>query len=428
MELIPMPSSRVSSGSSAHTIASSSTSANTNASGNTNVGSVGTSGSSIATDMAPDIEADTVREQDASELVSIGSGSFARVFDLRFLAFKVVHDAADNENLLREYETLKTLNKKCGRGPQSSIQFRLPMALAHYDPRTDELRRRSRRPANVYETTGPDSYKANFAIFRRRCPGRATYCMEQLRALPYDIASEIRNRCYHERFINQAVPTICRLYFGRERPRGFGGLFFSERNYPLDRTRYATLSAAGVLPRMDIIANTMGHMLGMLHWRGHNDARDVEFVVASQSGSDEPVFWVIDFNQTRRFDPTLFDPAADPPSGTSSDAPTATATATVAQEATMDHTLVRPFFDNDPYYPRPRPANSLYQNFKTGYLDGADPTHRHHAGLFLRRIEWTQRMKDALMERASEDTRDAEGAGDAEATVTSLAEDLSSRI
>ncbi len=103
----------------------------------------------------------------------------------------------------------------------------------------------------------------------------------------------------------------------------------------------------------------------------------------------------------------------------------------------MDHTLVRSFFDNDSYYPRSRPADTLYQNLKTGCLDDASLTHRHHVTLFLRHIDWTQRMKDALMKRTSEDFEDFEDAGDAEeagkagdveATITRLAEDLSSGI
>lgn len=59
--------------------------------------------------------------------------------------------------------------------------------------------------------------------------------------------------------------------------------------------------------------------------------------------------------------------------------------------------LVEAFFVNDPYYPRPRPEDPLYQKFCLGYL-GAYPkesqTATELAEVFLRAIEAEQAKRD----------------------------------
>lgn len=327
------------------------------------------------------------REEELSQPMGIGVGSFAKVYDYRHHAFKVVHDIDNNEALMKEYEVLEILRERCGRQLPC---FRLPMAMACYNPQKHELGRLFGR------SSGEDNLKLNFAVFRHLCPGRAIYCMERLKPLPYHIACDIRYRFYHEHFRStMPVPAICRPYFGRKHMYS-SSRFFSERNYPLDRTRYETLAAARVLPRIEFIAEAMGHMLATLHWKGHNDARDVEFVLASHPNSLGVAFYVIDFNQTQRFEPSLFrstSAARDSPDGPVNDTP----------EALMDRVLVQPFFDNDPYYPRPRRSDPLYKRFKEGYLDGAGEVNCLRANSFLKRIERFQREKDIRREGTSKD-------------------------
>ena len=52
--------------------------------------------------------------------------------------------------------------------------------------------------------------------------------------------------------------------------------------------------------------------------------------------------------------------------------------------------LVKAFFENDPYYPRPFPTGQLYVSFKTGYLNACDPEDRIFATAFFTAIETEQ--------------------------------------
>ena len=48
--------------------------------------------------------------------------------------------------------------------------------------------------------------------------------------------------------------------------------------------------------------------------------------------------------------------------------------------------LVKAFFKNDPYYPRPIPTDQLYVSFRTGYFNACDPEDRIFATAFLAAI------------------------------------------
>lgn len=56
--------------------------------------------------------------------------------------------------------------------------------------------------------------------------------------------------------------------------------------------------------------------------------------------------------------------------------------------------LAQAFFDNDPYYPRPRPLEPLYEDFKAAYKEQVPADYQHLADAFLRAIEITQAKRD----------------------------------
>jgi hypothetical protein len=64
------------------------------------------------------------------------------------------------------------------------------------------------------------------------------------------------------------------------------------------------------------------------------------------------------------------------------------------------HQLVESFFTNDPYYPRPRPEDPLYQKFCLGYMD-AYPKYSDEAVQlaqdFLCTIEAEQGRRDSIV-------------------------------
>ncbi|KAI9794396.1 MAG: hypothetical protein M1816_005465 [Peltula sp. TS41687] len=339
------------------------------------------SASAVVNSQASDDIVVDVCDADLYSLSILGSGSFASVYDFRGSAFKVVHDPGKNSLLRKEYEHLEALQAYRLASVKCPLYFRLPTVQAYYDPRSDEvlydeLRYRSRRPPALFESSSASSeknrLKSTFTLFRRLCAGQAIYWMQCLPPVPYDIAKEIRSLCYPEPFRTQPAPTICRLYFGRDKTKPTGR-FFNQKNFPLDRERYRELQGMNFLPRAQLVVQAMGEALGRIHWQGLNDARDVEFVLAGDpSDGTEPLSWVIDFNQT-----------SSP----------ATPNATWAPHE-ISQALVRSFFANDPYYPRPRAGEPLYGQFKSGYYDGAGHRNRDRATLFLYAIEEEQRMQD----------------------------------
>ena len=64
------------------------------------------------------------------------------------------------------------------------------------------------------------------------------------------------------------------------------------------------------------------------------------------------------------------------------------------------HQLVEAFFSNDPYYPRPRPEDSLYQKFCLGYMEVHLKESKEAAELaevFLHTIEAEQAKRDSAV-------------------------------
>lgn len=340
------------------------------------------SGSSVVTNLAGEDTVVEALDEDLYPLSAIGSGSFATVYDFRGSAFKVVSDPKNNACLRDEYQQLKAIHRSYG--PASAgcpIYFCLPAVEAYYDPQTNELRHRSHRLPELFEASSAasevNSLKSTFAIFSRLCHGQAIYLMQRLTPIAYNVAKEMRAFCYPEPFRTQPVPTICRLYLGRDRPIRI----FNQKTLPLDRERYGLMQMKGFLPRIEFVAQAMGRSLACFHWKGYNDARDVEFVLAGDSSyGTKLAFWIIDFNRTSSF--------ADNVVLTSTPLDLTTAS------HEMSRILARPFFANDPYYPRPRQGDVLYERFKFGYLDGAGIENQDRARLFLHVIEEEQQEKD----------------------------------
>ena len=57
--------------------------------------------------------------------------------------------------------------------------------------------------------------------------------------------------------------------------------------------------------------------------------------------------------------------------------------------------LVSAFFANDPYYPRPRRSDTLYNHFKIAYLDACGGDSEALASAFFGAVELTQAQRDA---------------------------------
>jgi hypothetical protein len=71
-----------------------------------------------------------------------------------------------------------------------------------------------------------------------------------------------------------------------------------------------------------------------------------------------------------------------------------------SREKNEIHQLVEAFFSNDPYYPRPRPEDPLYQKFRIGYLEVHSKESKEAtelAEVFLRAIEAEQAKRDSAV-------------------------------
>jgi hypothetical protein len=233
------------------------------------------------------------------KLVPIGRGSFATVSILsgRPVAFKHVIFTSRTPELKTEFETLRVLYDFCN----TDSFFAIPRPLAYYDPELSSTsfvspegspvskgRSRARRPL-----VNEDDFKALKL-------DSAAYAMDQVLPLPLSTALKIRTLFYPPGASDAAIPSLCRLYFGKAldaRP----SRFFNSANFPLDVSRYRQLLDAAKgndYPSLDEIATGMGEMLGHLHWRSGYDGRDIEFVMGGASFSGV-VMNVIDFNQVR---------------------------------------------------------------------------------------------------------------------------------
>ncbi|KAK7692602.1 hypothetical protein QCA50_004234 [Cerrena zonata] len=298
----------------------------------------------------------------------IGRGSFGAIYVIlgTCIAYKqVLHDGDEHkDDLLKEYLALEYMRLDFN----TDSFFAIPRAYAFSDPSSPSnfrpqdvafslARRRNKRPL-IRPIITPEL----FAPFPR-----ATFAMDRIQALPSPAADVLR-KAFFPPASNSAGPTLCRLYLGKTYPTT-PGRFFSSVNFPLDAARYTHLRESVPkieLPELTEVAWGMGESLGRLHFLGGYDARDVEFVLGGD-GFSGLSFYLIDFNQMRRWDLTVV----------------------------SIPTLVQAFFTNDPYYPRPRSQDPLYEQFKSGYMQEFPTDHQHLADAFLEAIETTQAERDS---------------------------------
>ncbi|KAA8913029.1 hypothetical protein FN846DRAFT_931516 [Sphaerosporella brunnea] len=294
----------------------------------------------------------------------IGAGSFASIFVVCGgpLAFKIVHARENREILKKEYEALSYLYAACN----TDSFFRVPKPLAFYDAEQEVLLATTHRPflsrnSRIAHCPPAPISASFFEVLGNSDP---VYAMDRVFALPGNVGRPICSQ-----FMPDAIttsPNLCRLYFGKTFDQGKGSRFVNTNNFPLDVQRYqwlrATLSEEIQvhLPSAEEIALEMGEMLGRIHWHGGYDARDVEFIMGGD-GFVGVTFYVIDFNQMRPWGRSYEDVSV----------------------------LVDAFFQNDPYYPRPRDGGSMYRGFREGYLLAYPPTENSRviAEAFLTAIE-----------------------------------------
>jgi hypothetical protein len=328
------------------------------------------------------------------KLVSIGRGSFATASILsgRPVAFKHVIFSDRTPELKAEFEALRCIYDSC----DTDSFFAIPRPLAYYDP------------AVSTSFVSPDSSPISKGWSRARRPlvseddfkalklDSAAYAMDQVLPLPLSTALLIRRLFYPPGQDIATVPSLCRLYFGKvidtTSPGGRPSRFFNSANFPLDVSRYRHMREAARVddyPTVDDIVCGMGEMLGHLHWRGGYDGRDVEFIMGGASFSGVAMN-IIDFNQVcRLLESTDVDIK-----------PFFHKMRPWSRKKNEVHQLVEAFFNNDPYYPRPRPADPLYQKFCLGYLEAHLKESKEAAELaefFLRAIEAGQAERDSAV-------------------------------
>lgn len=247
-----------------------------------------------------------------------------------------------------------------------------------------------------------------------------TLCIERILPLPKPIREAITHYFCPKQLINEVLASesnkdcLIRLYMGKKRPGV--SRFFKLRNFILylDDMQNFEIDTAE-------LAIQMAHALAIMHWVAGIDANDVEFVLGSspQRNPTEPLLnipedlsleemekmptdrstwdlhhrnfrrhtthlWLLDFNRCGRFEPN---------------------------DAGVQK-LVRAFFDNDPYYPRPHGQTAKDQQlwciFRDCYLQMSttytDQEQRGLPAVFIGSIVDEQRKR---MENRR-DTRDSE--------------------
>ena len=239
--------------------------------------------------------------------MTIGRGSFASVSVLtgRTIAFKHVIVSARKQELLMEFQTLRTIYNQ----RDSDSFFSIPQPHAFYDPDDPQSyssadRRQSPKSGSTSRRSpiGPSLIrKEDFKLLGLET---AAYAMDQVQPLPLKFAQVVQNLFYPDTAKATApAPSLCRIYFGKViskvRREGQPYRFFNSSNFPLDVSRYQKVvdaDEAGSYSGVEDIAYGMGEMLGRLHGRAGYDGRDIEFVLGGRGFSDTS-FYVIDFNQ-----------------------------------------------------------------------------------------------------------------------------------
>ncbi|CDO74247.1 hypothetical protein BN946_scf184536.g2 [Trametes cinnabarina] len=311
--------------------------------------------------------------------VRLGAGSFATVFVISGgpVVYKQVHTVEHASTLLDEYNTLDKIYSHC----HTDSFFAIPRALAFNNPLAEY-------GGFITSTPSPPSHRRRRADRPIVTPAvmhvfdAPVYAMDRVHALPLDVRNFLK-----EKFFPPAVnvgPALCRLYFGKKYPIITEPKFVNSQNFPLDADRYAMLrSYLTILPPASEVAEGMGEMLGRMHNVAGVDARDVEFVLGGD-GSGGYTFFIIDFNQAS------LQLSVDVYEATDNDQ-------VRKWSKVVDDVgdIVQPFFANDPYYPRPRPGDDLYEAFKSAYLAQYGSQTKPVGLAFLQAIEREQASRDA---------------------------------
>jgi len=309
--------------------------------------------------------------------VRIGTGSFAVVYVISggLIAFKEVSHTDNSEELHREYNTLCDVYLRC-----NTDFFAIPRAFAFSNPLTGDFSTTAPNPPSVTwprRTTRPLVTPDLGACFQQ-----PTYAMDRVHALPITVRRHLAKH-YFPPNVSRG-PALCRLYLGRNYTGAAPSRFFNTNNFPLDETRYTQLATLfEFLPPAADVARAMGDMLFRLHHLASVDARDIEFVLGGDGGAGF-TFFIIDFNQAglvvNSFCAFQFTTSQVRPWD--------------RRPESIDQ-LVSAFFANDPYYPRPRASDPLYNDFKAGYLGSCGRENQALVVAFFDAIELTQAERDS---------------------------------
>ncbi len=279
-------------------------------------------------------------------VIKPGAGSFGVVYkivSLPHIAFKVPILSSDTRILQLEFESMRTLYAYSLCIPSL---FQIPKPIAFYNPTTDNWIRGDFLGYSSEDDTR--KWRRNSLTIDRNTIGclpskNACYAMDRIPPLPCATSQFLIER-YGPLNYKGPPLSLCRIYLGKTAKRWTKRGFFNRQNFILDRTGYeATQSASAhfTLPSSHLVAFHMGVTIALIHMTG-KDARDVEFVLAGEDGPDHHAFYTLDFNQMR--DISLV--------------PDISECAEICADA---------FFLNDPYFPRPRGGEILYEAFREGY-------------------------------------------------------------
>lgn len=323
--------------------------------------------------------------------VPIGAGGFGACFQVPSnsgIAFKVVKNSEHARDIQQEFHFMTLIKHHRSRQPQL---FLIPYPLAFQDARHINQDESQLTPRKTVIPARNDPYLQQLQVreldssFAELAANHAVYAMERINNLPGNL-SQVLLRQYCPQQQDKEV-VLCRLYLGKESPIN-RSRFFNSRNFPIDLAAYQWLARSSDcgLPIASVVAEQMGRMLGTIHAAGY-DGRDIEFVLAGSSGrehdrqetqaavkacemdggNDDHASWAFhtfDFNQTRAL------------------------TGDVEADAAL---LAEAFFLNDPYFPRPRPGEELYEAFKYGWYQMLSARHDIEvAHAFFRAIEKRQ--------------------------------------
>ena len=331
-------------------------------------------------------------EPGSSPITLLGGGSFAHVYAHEYFAWKVVRqEGEDNAILCDEFRQLKSLDKRCA-GDVSSLtpyRFSLPRVHAYFNPLTEDLRLRS-WALPIHDIDSYAEFRSNFEVFRNMHAKRAVFCMDLVHKVSANVANRMHNiLCPQKLSTSSATPTICRLHLGTvgnsRRASSSASPISStptphpslHEDYILDRPALRKLSDAAILPPLTVIAENMGFLLSSLHWVGQVDGRGIKYLLAgSSSAFGALAFYALDFDRSVPFVPQQPSTASLPD-----------------RVRGIFEKLGRAFLDDNPYCPKARLDDPIYQAFREGYLS-REHEYEVEARLFLKIVEAVQGERD----------------------------------